>query len=206
VSRLGRSGGRERGQGLVEFSLIIPLVMLLILGMLEFGFVFAHSLTLGYATREGARTGAALANGGGPLGCGSGQSPNAGTVDPLIIAAVERVLTSPGSPISIDRVEEVRIFRATSSGTEVSGAVNVWVYAPGGGPTVDGRALDFRVQSTAWSACSRRNDSPPDSIGIGVRYDHRLVTPLAGAMRFFGGGGSSSITISDRTVMALNPN
>ena len=38
--------------------------MLLLLIMLEIGFAFNHKLTVGYATREGARTGAALANGG----------------------------------------------------------------------------------------------------------------------------------------------
>ena len=38
--------------------------MLILFGMLEFGFVFSHNLTLQYATREGARTGALLANGG----------------------------------------------------------------------------------------------------------------------------------------------
>jgi len=65
------AGEREDGQSLVEFSMIITVVMLLLLGMLEFGFLFDHHLTLEYATREGARVGAALANGGGALGCSS---------------------------------------------------------------------------------------------------------------------------------------
>ena len=55
---------RSRGQSLVEFSVLVPAFMLLLFGMLEFGFVFTHNLTLEYATREGARTGAALADGG----------------------------------------------------------------------------------------------------------------------------------------------
>ena len=59
---------RERGQSLVEFSMIITVVMLLLLGMMEFGFVFDHHLTLEYATREGARVGSALGNGGGDRG------------------------------------------------------------------------------------------------------------------------------------------
>ena len=36
-------------------------MMLLLLGMLEFGFIFDQHLTLEYASREGARVGAALA-------------------------------------------------------------------------------------------------------------------------------------------------
>ena len=47
----------ESGQSLVEFAMIVTVVMLLLLGMLEFGFVFDHHLTLEYATREGARVG-----------------------------------------------------------------------------------------------------------------------------------------------------
>ena len=56
--------------------MVITVLMLLLLGMLEFGFLFDHHLTLEYATREGARVGAALANGGGRR-CTTCQSPNA---------------------------------------------------------------------------------------------------------------------------------
>ena len=53
----------QRGQGLVEFAMLVPVFVLLLLGMLEFGFVFDHTMTLGYATREGARSGAAFGGG-----------------------------------------------------------------------------------------------------------------------------------------------
>ena len=42
--------------------------MTMLLGMLEFGIAFNHQLTLGYATREGARIAADLVNGGGDAG------------------------------------------------------------------------------------------------------------------------------------------
>jgi Flp pilus assembly protein TadG len=64
-----RSPEGERGQGLVEFSLLVPVFTLLLLAMLEFGFVFDHLLTIQYSTREGARVGAALASGGTSLDC-----------------------------------------------------------------------------------------------------------------------------------------
>jgi hypothetical protein len=197
---------REAGQGLVEFAAIVSLFTFLLLGILEFGFVFDHALLLSYASREGARVGAALANGGGPLGCGSGQSPNAASVDPLIVAAVERVLTQPGSPIALSRIAQIRIYQATASGGEVAGKVNVWVYAPGGGPVVDGKALDFKASGTAgWPACARQNGLPPDSLGVSLQYTYQFVTPLGAVARFFGGGMGPSLLIGDRTVMALNP-
>jgi hypothetical protein len=196
----------ERGQGLVEFALLIPSFMLLLLGMLDFGFLFDHTLTLQYASREGARVGSALVNGGGTLGCSPGQSPNASTVDPLIIAAVMRVLDSPGSRVRIAGIQTIRIYKASSSGTE-AGPVNVWAYTPGAGPTVDGRRLDYSASSPAtWAACSRSNSgSPPDSIGVSLVYTYNLQTALGNVLGFFGGSGLSSITVSDKTVMAMNP-
>jgi hypothetical protein len=206
----GRTGEREHGQSLVEFSMIVTVIMLLLLGMLEFGFLFDHHLTLEYATREGARVGAALANGGGTLGCSTGQSPNAGTVDQQIVAAVQRVITSPGSAVVKSRVSEIIIYKSTLTGGvtgSAPGQQNKWVYGLNGGPVVDGRALDFVPTTTqGWAACSRNNGSIPDSIGVSLKYDYELVTPLSAVMGFFGpGSGPTTVEIGDRTVMALNP-
>ena len=198
--------GREAGQSVVEFSMVVTVAMILLLGMLEFGFVFDHHLTIEYASREGARVGSALANGGGTMGCGTGQSPNAATVDPQIVAAVQRVLTSPGSQVVESRVSSIKIFKSTATGTQSGTSVNVWTYSAGAGPLVDGRNLAFVNASTGWAVCSRDNGGTADSIGVGVTYNYQLVTPLSAVMGFFGGGpGPSTIPMTDKTVMALNP-
>ncbi len=204
---MSRPDGRDgrRGQGLVEFSLLLPVFVLLLLGMLEFGLMFDHHITLGYASREGARVGAALANGGGALGCAAGQSPNAGTVDPQIIAAVQRVLTSPGSLVDMSRISQIRIYRADGTGGQIGTQANVWTYSPGAGPTVDGRPLDFVENSVGWNACARSNTNPPDSIGIGVLYSYQLSTGLGSITKIFGGPMAGTLSMADDTVMALNP-
>jgi hypothetical protein len=204
VRRGRRRTTGEGGQGLVEFSILVPVFMLLLLAMLEFGFLFDHLLTIRYSTREGARVGSALAN-GGATGCGGGQLGNSGTVDPLVIAAATRVLTSPGSRVSIDRVPAIRIYKADSSGNQIGSLVNVWTYTPGAGPTVDGRPLDYTPTSVGWLACSRSNALPSDSIGVSMTYVYNFQTPLGAALSFFGGTGWSSVAVSDRTVMSLNP-
>ncbi|MEW6726174.1 TadE/TadG family type IV pilus assembly protein [Desulforudis sp. 1088] len=48
----------EKGQSLVEFALILPLLLLLLFGTIEFGRVFSASLVITNAAREGARLGA----------------------------------------------------------------------------------------------------------------------------------------------------
>lgn len=195
----------ERGQSVVEMALLLPVYLMLLLGMLEFGLAFDHLLSISYASREGARVGAALTNGGGTLGCSGGQSPNAASVDPQIIAAVERVLTSPGSLVSIANVTQIRIYLATSTGAETAGSVNVWTYAPAGGPVIDGDPLDFVQSSAAWNACSRTNTLPAQSIGLSIAYTYPFSTPLGGVLKLVGGTGPTGLAISDKAVMAMNP-
>jgi Flp pilus assembly protein TadG len=206
LRRRDPAGPEERagGQSIVEFALILPVFLLLLLGILEFGMAFDHLISISYASREGARTGAALVNGGGTLGCSAGQSPNAATVDPQIVAAVERVLASPGSQVALNRVSQIRIYRTTTTGAETTN-VNVWTYTPGAGPVVDGDALDFSVSTTAWTVCSRTNTLPAPSIGIAIRYRYDFATPLGGILGFFGGGAQTGLDVTDRSVMAMNP-
>ena len=82
--------------------------MLILIGMLEFGLMFNHDLTLQYASREGARVGSALgcgANSNIPTcdyalpNCTPVPSPGCDEVDKYIVAAVQRVLEASGSPI-----------------------------------------------------------------------------------------------------------
>lgn len=46
----------ESGQAIVETALVLPLLLLLILGMIEFGWVLNGQITITAAAREGART------------------------------------------------------------------------------------------------------------------------------------------------------
>ena len=138
-------------------------------------------------------------NGGGALGCSAGQSPSATTVDPQIIASVERVLTASGTSLNLADVSEIRVYKATSSGAEVSGVVNQFTYQLNGGPVVDGQQTDFVAVTNGWPACSRSNATPADSVGVTIRYTYRGRTPLRFLVPFL-----ASIPIRDNTVMALN--
>ena len=192
----------EEAQGLVEFALILPpLLLILVFGLVEIGNVLSVAMTMSSASREGARVASALVNGGGALGCGAGQSPNASSVDPNVIAAVERVLVGSGSRVNLADLSQIRIAKSTSTGRETAGLINTWNYALNGGPMVDGQRLDFVPASQPWQACSRNNAAPADSAVITIRYTYRGQTPLRMLVPFF-----TSFTMTDRTVMAMNAN
>jgi hypothetical protein len=163
--------------------------------------VLSVAMTMSSATREGARVASALVNGGGNLGCSAGQSPNASTVDPNLIAAVERVLVGSGSRVTLADVTQIRIAKSTATGAETAGFINTWNYQLNGGPLIDGQQLDFVPASQPWLACSRSNIAPIDSAVITITYTYRGRTPIRMFIPFF-----NQFTMSDRTVMAMNAN
>jgi Flp pilus assembly protein TadG len=55
--RSNRRSDRRRGQALVEFALVVPLFLLLVAGMIDFGMGLASSISVTNAAREGARLG-----------------------------------------------------------------------------------------------------------------------------------------------------
>jgi Flp pilus assembly protein TadG len=198
----------EDAQGLVEFALVLPvLLIVMVFGAVELGTVLSDAMTMSSASREGARVASALVNGGGALGCSAGQSPNAATVDPNVIAAVERVLVGNGTRIVLADVTEIRIAKATAAGAETAGAINTWRYLNNGGPVVDGQQLDFAAPGTGpspaaqWQACSRNNVAPADSAVVTIVYVYRGRTPMRLLVPMF-----NSFTMTDRTVMAMNAN
>jgi hypothetical protein len=89
----------ERGAAMVEFAIILPLVLLLTFGLIDFGFAFADAAGIKSATRSGARIGSALSKQPGQL-----QSivaaVNAGLANSTRAQATEIVVNvaPPGSP------------------------------------------------------------------------------------------------------------
>ena len=186
--------------------MVLPLILVLLAGVVEIGLVANDALTIGYGSREGARAGSALGPGGAP-DCNSGDDP-AG-VDQTIVAGVQRIIESSGSSVRLSDIDEIRIFKATSSGAKVGNRVNTWRYSgPDSGPDIDPgpvtSRLDFSPTVVQWPACGRVDGgATPDILGVEVVYDRQLVSPLASLLTTF--GLSPVLTLSETTVMTLNP-
>lgn len=212
--RAQEPGRRERGQGLVEFALVLPILVLLVVSTGELGLIFGKMHSLGYASREGARVGAALAQGVGCSPSNPDQDPS--KVDATLIGAVQRILTSPDSGIRLADVPEIRIFKASSTGGETSGTLSRWTPLAEGelGAEIDPGPgtvrISFERREWNWPACTRRNTggmanlNNVESIGVTVLYRYDFVTPLPALLDALS-GGALSLTLSQTTVMALNP-
>jgi Flp pilus assembly protein TadG len=99
TARLIRDRVASRGQGLVEFALVIPIFLLLLFGLIDAGrLVYQHSV-LSQAAREGARLASVEASwvGSGDASCGTGGGPvcpsNVGALRTDIRAAANRMVT-----------------------------------------------------------------------------------------------------------------
>lgn len=110
--------GREEGQSLTEFALILPIFLILVFGIIDFGMGLRAYITVAQATREGARYGIVGNQAGSfPADCnGSTQNSIVGkvctTMDGLNLANVQTVETTcpttsstppcnPGDPVRV---------------------------------------------------------------------------------------------------------
>jgi Flp pilus assembly protein TadG len=83
----------ERGQAMVEFAIIVPILLTVLLGIMQLGVVYNNWVTLTDAARAGARKGAV---------CRSGCTPNAttATVNAVKNSAVDLNQTKLGVTVT----------------------------------------------------------------------------------------------------------
>ena len=60
----GRRSVRKRGQAMVEFALVLPIFLIVLSGILDFGFMLYSRMTVINAAREGARAAVMVASTG----------------------------------------------------------------------------------------------------------------------------------------------
>ncbi len=197
---------RPSGQALVEFALIFPLFVVLLLSIIEFMFVFNAQLSLNYATRD-----AAL------IAAEAGNNQNA---DCIILAQVDKDLNPPTDET---RVFTVHIFSATETGADLATPTEE-TYTRGGSTTcgtltvpytlgTDDYPYNVRCNDLDRNTCSAGVTSPTntgvDIIGVRVDYGYRFITPLGSAFKLLGNGvplwGGAGMMMTVGNAMRMEP-
>jgi len=146
--RVLAGGRREGGQSLVEFALLFPIIVLLVMGLLMFGIIFGVQITLTEAAAAGARQ-AAVEN-------YSSRDPWE-YYDQTIYDAVVNALGWLGT----DNIQTITIYAANSDGS-MSGAKDV----------LDADGNDI---SLAYPNALRGSDT---YIGVEVTYRQEVFVPF----------------------------
>jgi Flp pilus assembly protein TadG len=118
--RLGRKPRRRsRGQALVEFALVLPVFILLLAGMIDFGFAFYSYMTVINGARVGAR--AAIIN----------PADTNGTIEAAVNAEAVALNPAPSTLITCTKAGVTEACTAATSGDTIAVKVsytynNIW--------------------------------------------------------------------------------
>ncbi|MFQ5516430.1 MAG: TadE/TadG family type IV pilus assembly protein [Acidimicrobiia bacterium] len=156
----GRRARGEEGAALVEFAIVAPLLIMLVVGMAEFGLVFKDRLSVSAATQAGARVGSTL-----------------GTDDGADYAILEAVRANISGNIDLDRVTSVEIFEDLGGGT--IGQSNSYVPdtgACGWSPCPQPPSPNY---GGSWDPAGRDDALPGlDVLGVRINYQHDWITSV----------------------------
>ena len=95
---------REEGQGVVEFAFVLPLLLALVLGIVQFGILFNNYLTITDATRVGARKAAVsrfLGDNGAAARTATYSAASNLNALQLAVTVTSTSWTTPGSDVSV---------------------------------------------------------------------------------------------------------
>lgn len=142
----GRIRG-ERGANLVEFALVMPFLLLLVMGIIEFGWLFGLSNDIRHGAREGARFAAVDAGGNSAIHdyvCETMEPLGGPGFDELRIQ-LEQLNTNGIGGIQIGDAGRIRVEADVSS---LSGLGFIEALMP----DVLGSTIEFRIeQGPSWS-------------------------------------------------------
>ena len=169
----GRGGGRARlrGQGLVEFALVLPVFLLVVFAIIDGGRFVYLSSTLSQAAREGARLGAVEAGwmGSADASCGTAGGPvcpaNVAALRTHVLDAANRMMSPFGS------IAAAKLYTSCD--------------ASGSAPS-----------SASWTTTTCTSHSPNNVISVRVETTFVPITPILGQLLAVPLSGSSTMVIN----------
>lgn len=181
---------RDGGASLIEAAIIVPLLLLMVIAIMEYGLAFKDYLTVSYLSREGARIGA--------------LAGDANSADCDILTGLSDLITAS----DLARLDYIEIYQASQS-TGAQGATNRATYLdpndplactePAGGQPGDGWSVTpigggYPTGSRNTTASS---STPLDIIGVRVVLTRSWITGF--------GPFSGTAIVDETTITRMEP-
>lgn len=183
----------------MEFALVFPIFVTMLMGIIEFSFMFHALLSIGHASRDAALVAA--------------EAGDDSAADCVILQQVEEDVSAPAQA---DRIEQVVIYRANQNGTVLNGEQNVYTRTGSTTCTLPDNTVltvPYTTSSASYPSTSRCNilagsvggcdagRATVDTIGVQISYRHTWVTPLANLVSL----GGSGTTLVQSNAMRMEP-
>jgi hypothetical protein len=197
VLRALRARQTERGSVIVEAAIVVPLLIMLTFGAIEYGLAFRDSASIAAATRSGARIASAMpAANCTPALCGTVNSDGFWDASRNGVNLALKDLTH-SVPI------ELIIFQADPTtgkpigNTSYEACTNCYIYQ-WNAATKAFNSTTTNNASSYWTAAEQKTDicaGTTDAIGVYIKAKHSFLTGLFG----------TATTYDHVTVMRLEP-
>ena len=204
--RPGR-GNRETGQTLVEFALVFPLFLVLLMGVIEFAFMFNATLAVNFASRNASLTAA--------------EAGSNTLADCAILAQIEQDIAAPldKTKTLTSGIQSVTIYKADRAGNPIASAENVYARTstmnctgftpssvPYGSPSPNTYPMGEAPtggRCDVLAGCSPT--IPMDTIGVKIVYRYYFHTPVRNLVNFLPGASGGYVDFSWSNVMRMEP-
>lgn len=215
TARLRRRKTARQGQSLVQFALVVPLFMVLLTAIIEFGFLFNAYLATTFASRDASLIAA--------------EAGNAQAADCVILQKIEQDVTAPADPSMISTVQIFWANQTNGQPATVDDENNVLANPPVNTYTRTGSmdcggsgiTVPYNLSGTAhylysdrcnilkgcalddpdYDSEGRYHSTGVDTIGVEITYAYPWHTPLKSLLGFTGGGW----TLTPANSMRMEP-
>lgn len=208
--RLSRRSAEDRGAAMVEFAFLFPLVLLLTMGIIEFGLVLRDYVGVSNIVRDSVRTASAEPQKGATGSLTAIRGGHAGTTLPASFAYdASRIIESTGTAVPKSTIIDMWVYLANPKGypaQSVAGWASDTTSAFTSCPTAtcvryawDTSDSSFAYRSGDWdpakiNACAGKPQAM--AVGVYMRIQHRSIVP--GLLK-------TGFTISDSAVLRFEP-
>jgi hypothetical protein len=186
----------------VEFALVIPLFLTIVLAICEFTFLFTSYVSMSFASHDAVQLAATYGDTAGS--------------DCAVLERIDNDVMTPADPKKITTVDIYWVDIASANASPKAGAENIYTYdagihsctkpdgtiisVPFAGPSPNGYPESVRCNVNKGIGC-QPGHTTVDTIAVKITYQYTWITPFPGMLS----GGAVAPLITSINAMRLEP-